>query len=227
MRKYSFTIIFLTLIICLTGCAHASERIALTDVAADSPSSFTEVQESVESATTALSVEKTVAEPASIVVYVCGAVKNPGVYELLDTARINDAVNAAGGFSDEADETYVNLAAPLSDGVKLKIPTLEETMVSIKETETSGAAPQALPESYDKEPALDGENASEQEGGLININTASVEELKSIPGIGEKTAGRIVEYRDKNGKFGKIEDIMKISGIKDKLFSKIKDKITV
>lgn len=221
MRKKS--LIILALIMCLTGCAHASGQIDLVDVSSgemSADSSSTEAPESDVAA--ALSTAES--EPKVIVVYVCGAVNKPGVYELLEDSRINDAVLAAGGFSDGADTTYVNLAAPLSDGVKLIIPTLEETSKAAAGSNSADSAAASLPDSFDIEPLPDNESAT---GGLININTASAEELKSLPGIGEKVAGRIIEYRDKNGRFDKIEDIMKISGIKDKLFSRIKDKITV
>jgi competence protein ComEA len=79
---------------------------------------------------------------------------------------------------------------------------------------------------YDIEES-ESQDQADSPGGLININTASKEQLMTLPGIGEKVAGRIIEYREKNGSFSKTEDIMKISGIKEKLFSKIRDKITV
>jgi competence protein ComEA len=222
MRKYSLFIL-LALMMCLAGCAHASDRIELMDVEAETESSSDNSLDEMTSE--APLVETKEEEPGSIVVYVCGAVLDPGVYELLETSRINDAVEAAGGFSEEADTTYVNLAAPLSDGIKLKIPTLEETKESADKEVALGGDIRELPESFDKESPS--EEAGQTGSGLININSASADELKTLPGIGDKVAGRIVEYRDKNGKFEKIEDIMKISGIKDKLFSKIKDKITV
>ncbi|MBP5564458.1 MAG: helix-hairpin-helix domain-containing protein, partial [Lachnospiraceae bacterium] len=157
----------------------------------------------------------------SLVVYVCGAVSEPGVYELSFGSRVNDAVIAAGGFSDEADTTYVNLAAQISDGAKLRIPTLEET------EEVKGKGNVLSEELYScDETGLDVDTKSDN-SGLININSASEEELKTLPGIGDSIAARIVKYRQQNGKFNSIDDIMKISGIKDKLFSKIKEYITV
>ena len=157
----------------------------------------------------------------SLVVYVCGAVSEPGVYELSFGSRINDAVIAAGGFSEEADTTYVNLAAEISDGAKLRIPTLVET----EEIKGKGNVLSEEFNSFDKT-GLDVETKSVN-SGLININSATEEELKTLPGIGDSIAARIVKYRQQNGKFNSIEDIMKISGIKDKLFSKIKEYITV
>lgn len=156
-----------------------------------------------------------------LVVYVCGAVSEPGVYELSFGSRINDAVIAAGGFSDEADTTYVNLAAEISDGAKLRIPTLEET----EEIKGKGNVLSEDFNSFDKTGHdVDVKSVNYE---LININSATEEELKTLPGIGDSIAARIVKYRQQNGKFNSIEDIMKISGIKDKLFSKIKEYITV
>ncbi|WP_026666937.1 helix-hairpin-helix domain-containing protein [Butyrivibrio sp. AE2005] len=156
-----------------------------------------------------------------LVVYVCGAVSEPGVYELSFGSRINDAVIAAGGFSDEADTTYVNLAAEISDGAKLRIPTLEET----EEIKGKGNVLSEDFNSFDKTGHdVDVKSVNCE---LININSATEEELKTLPGIGDSIAARIVKYRQQNGKFNSIEDIMEISGIKDKLFSKIKEYITV
>lgn len=154
--------------------------------------------------------------PADVVVYVCGAVNDPGVYDLPSDSRAGDAVDAAGGFSEDADENYVNLAAVISDGTKLFIPTTEQVG-------SIGVNAGFSPDTYDQS-AVSVDNSSDR--GLININTASAQELKTLPGVGDAIADRIVNYRQDNGNFKSIEDIMKVSGIKDKLFSKIKDKIT-
>lgn len=217
MRK-KLLILFITLL-CLTGCSKASSEVVLKEV--EDLESAVEASDSREAgASYCASAEA--CEDASlqgIVVYVCGAVKAPGVYELPPDSRINDAVIAAGGFDSPADTDYVNLAAALSDGMKLYIPTLEETADS-----STGGASEIL--SYDTV-SHSGDGQTEAGSSLININTASREQLMTLPGIGEKVADRIIEYRDKNGRFSQKEDIMKISGIKEKLFSKISDKITV
>ncbi len=165
-------------------------------------------------------IDETALQAEKLAVYVCGAVVNAGVYELDGGSRIVDAVDAAGGFSEDADTTYVNLAAKLTDGTKLLIPTLEQT---------SASAPAGEIDSFGGDVALgDGLAAGESAGrGLVNINTAGKEELKTLSGIGDSTADKIIRYREDNGGFRTIEDIMKISGIKEKLFSKIKDNITV
>ncbi len=198
----------------LTGCTNAeyNSEVVLSEIPGDEGSSgISDTDNGVFNEEEVAIAESTVDEPETVVVYVCGEVKCPGVYEIPGDSRINDAVEAAGGFSENAEETYVNLAAPVSDGTKLKIPSKEE----IGDTDI---------ESFD-----DGSNDIDEssEKGLININKASKEELKSIPGIGDGIAGKILDYREKNGKFSCIEDIMKVSGIKEKLFAKIKDYITV
>lgn len=135
-----------------------------------------------------------------ILVYVCGAVEEPGVVELEKHARVVDAIASAGGFTEEADETYINLAAKLQDGEKVYVPTITEVC--------QWAA----------------EKSSEK---LIDINTADLETLCKLPGIGESKATDIITYRDKKGSFQKKEDLMKVPGIKENLYEKIKDKIIV
>jgi competence protein ComEA len=144
---------------------------------------------------------------APILVYVCGEVNSPGVYELSGGTRICDAVEAAGGLTDAASREYWNLAEPLTDGEMLYFPTVSEA----KERQES---------------ADEGTSASSDDG-RININTADAAELQQIPGIGESRAEAILSYRRENGSFGSIEEIMKVSGIKDALFEKMKDYITI
>lgn len=151
------------------------------------------------------------AEETTIVVHVDGAVAEPGVYELPSGSRANDAVIAAGGLLDDADTSTINLAATLSDGEKLYIPTEgEEVTVSTTSTSTTTST---------------SDDSSETE--LININTATAEELDELPGIGEATAAAIIEDRETNGEFTSIEDIMRVSGIGEAKFANIKDLICV
>ena len=195
------------LVILLTGC---------TPVDTDG---FVTYSDSVSSSSTSDNNETEIATDAAslcsqsvIVVYVCGAVITPGVYELDSGSRIVDAVDAAGGFATDADTTYVNLAAPLSDGIKIVIPTVSQ----VANGDIGGDVQ-----------SFDNSNQSSNDSSLININTASLEELKTLPGIGDGIAGKIIDYRTTNGKFKTIEEIMLVPGIKEKLFSKIKDYITV
>ncbi len=206
------------LLMFLTGCTSANKEIILSDNTAINTleaEAFSSQEDSGQDMEQPETIDNEL--PDSVVVYVCGAVVNPGVYELSEGSRIDDAVMAAGGFSEDADRTYVNLAARLSDGSKLQIPTVLEAS---DETVAKGI------DSFDTEDNGSKSEASEG-GGLININTATQSELATLPGIGEGIAGKIIKYRDENGSFKSIEDIMKVSGIKDKLFSKIKDQITV
>ena len=144
-------------------------------------------------------------------VHVCGEVVNPGIYELPAGSRIYEAVKAAGGFTENASEESVNLASPIEDGVQIRIYSKEEA-----ETLAAGAAP------------FDGFEASgEGKEPVVNLNTATKEELMTLSGIGESRAEDIIRYREENGGFQNIEDIMKVSGIKDAAFQKIKDRITV
>ena len=150
-----------------------------------------------------------------IYVHICGAVMNPGVYALEAGSRIFEGIEAAGGFSEDACEDYVNQAKPLQDGQRLVIPTVEE----LEEARKNGTY---------QEPWMTDEDISlAVSDGLININTATESELSSINGIGPGKAAAIVAYRQENGSFASIEDIMSVSGIGEGTFEKIKDKITV
>ena len=145
-----------------------------------------------------------------IVVHVAGAVPRPGVYALPQGARIQDAISAAGGFLAEADKELINLARPLEDGERLEIPYME------------GASP-VIPT-----PLIPGEEIpTGPDTDLINLNTAAQFELETLPGIGPTTAQKIIEYRDENGPFLAIEDIINVSGIGPGTYERIKDLITV
>lgn len=163
--------------------------------------------------------------PAVIYVHICGAVANPGVYELEAGSRVFEGIEAAGGFSEDACEDYVNQAKALQDGQRLVIPTQEE----IEAAKEDGAYQESWTvAAADMEQSVAaGVTSSENTDGLININTASESELSTIDGIGAGKAAAIVKYRQENGAFQSIQDIMKVSGIKEGTYEKIKDKITV
>ena len=133
-----------------------------------------------------------------VCVYICGAVADPGVYKLPAGSRGADALEAAGGFSEGADPASVNLAEFLEDGM----------MIVVSEDHAAG----------------EGERRGT---GKINLNTADVSTLTTLPGIGEGKAEEIVRYRERNGRFKKPEDLMKVPGIKEKAFECVKDKIIV
>lgn len=170
---------------------------------------------------------------AAIYVHVCGAVVSPGVYEMPEGSRFYEAVDAAGGFAEDACQDYLNMAALLADGSRLEIPTLQK----IRERETaedksgqSGGNDRNAEYSYYTAPeisATEGGSAGESETGLVNINTADIAGLCALPGIGEGRAKAIIEYREKQGGFQKKEDIMQVSGIGEKMYARMEEYLAV
>ena len=134
------------------------------------------------------------------------------MYELSEDSRIYEAVDAAGGFTENAARESVNLASKVSDGMQITIYNKEEAA--------------SLPAGSGSAVGNAGQGGTSG-SGLVNLNTATKEELMTLKGIGEAKAEDIIRYREKSGGFKKIEDIMKISGIKEAGFQKIKDNITV
>jgi competence protein ComEA len=145
-------------------------------------------------------------------VHVAGAVVRPGVYELGDNSRVEDAVDAAGGFVVEADKNALNLAAHLEDGERIDIPYVAGFIPD--EAEGFVVITEGTPS------PLAGEE-------LVDINTASLEELDNLPGIGPTIAQRIIDYRTTNGPFASIDDIVNVPGIGSATFAEIQDLITV
>lgn len=151
-----------------------------------------------------------------ICVHVCGAVSNEGVYYLESGSRVHEAVEMAGGLTDEAAQEYVNLARVLEDGEQVYIPTLEEAQNDGLEIAASSESSSSGTSSEDT-----------SQSSLININTATSEELQTLPGIGESKAAAIISYREENGDFESTQDITNVSGIGDSTYENIKDYITV
>ena len=166
-------------------------------------------------------------ETKTLVVHICGAVSAPGVYELPAGSRIIDAVEAGGGFLPEADEACCNLAEEIVDGCQIYIMTKTESCADGQTEKKAGiqTSPDSDMQTTDRN--VRSNSATALENGLVNLNTADVAALMTLPGIGESRAKAIISYREQYGAFAQIEDIMKISGIKQAAFSKIKDKITV
>lgn len=162
-------------------------------------------------------MESQSAEPGYFV-HICGEVKEPGVYELPKDSRIFEAIAAAGGFTDEAADDLLNLAEKIFDGMKLVVLSKDEAAALSGEEwlKLSGGSSSG-----------GGQGGADPSGGLVNINTASKEALMTLSGIGESRAEDIIRYREESGGFKKIEDIMKVPGIKNAGFQKIKDSITV
>ena len=171
---------------------------------------FSKKEESVEETevvvTTVLAEKTEVSTTQETVIFVDikGAVKNPGVYQMKVGDRVKDAIDAAGGLTEEADSQKVNLAKRLEDQMAIVVPKVGEEAEEIPAGATS------------KEEAKEGK---------VNINTATVEELKTLKGVGEKKAEAIIEYRKKNGSFQTKEDLMKVRGIGKKLFESFQERI--
>lgn len=166
---------------------------------------------------------KAESEPGRIIyVHVCGEVVSPGVYSLPEGSRICQAVEAAGGFTDSAARDFLNMAQCAEDGGKVFVPdrAMAKEMRSKKgnETVSSDLAVYGWSET---------DESSESFSDKVNLNTATKEQLMTLKGIGESRAEDILLYRKECGPFGAIEDIMKVQGIKEAAFRKIKDKITV
>ena len=195
------------LVMLLTGCVGKDEAIVLLPSGEDTSElgELETVEQAAEPADNSVTVpgtETVRAKPQMVYVYVCGAVQEPGVVEVPEGSRVEEALRLAGGMTEKADPFYVNLAETVTDGQKLYFPTTEEA-------EGLEAALKAA------------------EDGLVNINTASAEELCTLPGIGASRAADIVRYREQNGAFPTKEDIMKVSGIKQNAYDRLCDKITV
>ena len=151
-----------------------------------------------------------------IFVHVVGSVQAPGMVELEAGQRVSDAVQAAGGFSPEADQLSVNLARQVEDGEQIVVGSVQEG------TASSGSA-QSSSSSFEQ----GGKSGTSAASGKVNINTATVEQLTTLKGVGEATAQKIIDYRQQNGSFKKIEDLKNVSGIGDKRYAALKDSITV
>lgn len=206
---------FLTMGLC--GCAEkhdAAEELeeftleGESDVEKNSSNSKTESEKASQSGTDA---EEGL--PETLYVHVCGAVNAPGVYELRTDARIYEALEAAGGMTEDAAADWINQAEALSDGERIYVPTQEEAEESAQSVSGRWADPNG--------------NAGGSVSDKININTAAKEELMTLSGIGASKAESILKYRQEHGNFQNIEDLKKIEGIKDGVFNKIKDDITV
>jgi len=178
----------------LMACTRASEQIIIVE------------KETLEEAIEESTLLEESRNKAVIFVEVCGMVMNPGVYRLEFGARVFQAIEAAGGYLEEAAAGYVNQAAILADGQQVRVPSKEEVEVFMLPEETV---------------------AGEEKVQLVNINTADESQLMTLPGIGQVKAGWIVEYRNTNGNFNSIEELKNIEGIKDGVYNKLKDRISI
>ena len=154
-----------------------------------------------------------------VIIHITGSVKNPGIVKLKEGSRIEDAIEAAGGLTENADITKVNLAYVVEDGTKIKIPSASEEDIGDEDIIDSKSGDNIIIE----ENTISSNNSTQ----TININKATEKEFETLPGIGPSLASKIIEYRNQNGKFGSIEDIKNVNGIGDSKYEKIKDLITV
>jgi len=190
--KKLLIIFIISLSLFLIGCD--KEGLALSEISESFPEETLQQNTNENGADPAPSFDEK--KEAAGCVYICGAVKNAGIYEFYEGERLYELIEKAGGFDEEADADAVNLAVWVKDGEQIRIPYIGETL-----------------------------NLAEDK--LIDINKAGIEELCSIPGIGEARASAIIDYRDSTGGFKEIEELKNISGIKDTTFNKIKPYVCV
>ena len=212
--KVIITLAFLGATGIFYSCNHGSEDTAVVfDTKKKAIEATTPAEEIAQTAVPgAEKVEEMPEEAADLYAYLCGAIKNPDVYVFHEGDRVIDLVRKAGGFTDEAATEALNLARELKDGEQIYVPTKEEASndsLSIKNDSAGNTVEEKTSDSK------------------VNINTATLEELTSLPGIGQAKASSIIKYRENNGAFSSIEDIMKIEGIKAGVFNKIQDYILV
>lgn len=164
--------------------------------------------------------------PVTVVFQVAGCVRAPGVYSLPAGKRVMDAVNAAGGAREDADLEAINLAAHIEDGVRIYIPTRDETRPSAAGDRTSGTGQSALRATASDRGCGPGKLRSPGEG-VVNINTADRGELQRLPGVGPATAEKIIDYRRQIGRFRSPEQLIDVKGIGPKTFEKMRPFVRV
>ena len=194
--------------ILLETVAESSENLEHADDAEQSEAGETlpETAEPQETAETRLG--------STIYVHVCGHVKYPGVYQMQEGSRVYEAIDKAGGMLEEGAGDAMNMAAVLEDGMRIMVPDLAQAAQMIEQ----GAV-------FD--PGSSASVSDRKSSGKVNLNRADVKELMTLTGIGQSRAEAIIRYREEIGSFERIEDVMKVSGIKESAFNKIKADITV
>ncbi len=250
-KIYRFTLLLLVLSFTISGCEKKEELLqpAVTpvDVApdpADKVSPVT-VEDSVyqqntikENAVNEASAKENTNEKDSsedfYFIHIYGAVLRPGVYEVPAGSRIFEVVEAASGFSEDAATDAVNLALPAEDGSKIMIPTWEEAnqaeaawLNAVSPDMSTGSDNSLWVSGPDRGGYPEAGSLPEEQDYLVNINTATLDLLCTLPGIGKVKAESIIAYREEQGGFRHVEDIMKVDGIKEGLFNQISERITV
>lgn len=215
-RKKRITVVIMIciLLVVVSGCSKEKNSDTLEEVQQREKTESVEVSDETENK--ADETEQTVdTEPvkkagseAVIYVFVCGQVASPGVYELPEGSRICQAIDAAGGMLDTASTDWVNQAETAEDGQKIYVPSTEEA--------------ETMPEGQTQETS-----SAEGTDGKVYLNAASREELMTLTGIGEKKADAIIRYRESNGGFQSVDELMQVEGIKEGTYNKIKDSIVI
>lgn len=215
MKKKQVYVIVLVLGLLVSGvcysCSYSKEdqETVIHSLTTDDSESQTPLLEEVSEEEPVASNSSEDSQETMIYVHLCGAIMESKVYQVNEGTRLVELIELAGGLSSEAAGDYINQASVVEDGQRIYIPTKKE----IEENEEFALFQE--------------ENSPTKSTGLVNLNKADAEELMSLPGIGQAKASSIIEYRNKNGKFTIIEDLMKVSGIKEGLYSQLADRITV
>ena len=218
-RLFVSVIAVLTVIFCFflwmtCGAGNSMEaETSDTDVTALSTSSSKQSSQSISEASSQSKTEGSEKEKSKVTVDVKGAVANPGVYTLKASARVIDAIKAAGGMTEDADAKSVNLAASLSDEEVVYVATKDENLSVLGQSGTGQVS--------------DKGGQTSAKDGKINLNTATSEELQTISGIGAKRAEDIIAYRESHGGFQSVDDLKNVSGIGDKTLEKIRESLYV
>lgn len=231
MHKVRILLCFIVFCMCLilSGCRTKDTQISLStsnepiidEASNDSNSTKSSDSRSDTKSSESLMGNSEVLVPEVVCVYICGQVKNPGVYELKKDARLVDAIKAAGGLKKKAAGDQVNQAKHLIDGERIYIPSKDELAEGglVDNAAISSDVPYSDTESMG--------NGSKTNGSKVNINQATAEQLMTLPGIGSSKASSIILYRETNGNFKSADGIMNIDGIKEGVYNKIKDLITI
>lgn len=196
------------------------------------PNEVEEVEETENISNEVVTEEETNSNAEKVLVDVKGAVVNPGVYQLSVGCSVQDAIYMAGGLLESANTKVINLSKRVVDEMVIIVYTNEEIEEYQKDSETVTEfvyveMPCECPDAMNDACITENKETENEEDELISINTATKEELMTLPGVGESKANTIIAYREEHGAFKEIEDIMNVSGIGESAFEKIKDKITI
>ena len=218
MRRRLTAVLWILVILtgCLNGCEKKEETSGIEEISLEEDGEEASSGEEDSPEKTGEETREKGQEPEqetdAIFVYVCGQVAAPGVYELSAGARVYQAIERAGGTLEGASPESLNLAQQAEDGQKIYVPSKEEAEAG------------TFPQDSSREAASP---SQEQGGGKVNLNTADLEELMTLTGIGQTRAEAIITYREEEGGFRAPEDIMNVDGIKEGIYEKLKDEITV